>query len=187
MVGQEVSRLDPLVVEGPGGTEAFCLSALGREEEALRRSDAALAIEPDMLLARLARAMTLIMLGRLEEASAVLAELAPMVTAQRLHPACHAVAQHYLAFKRAACSGDRAAVEAAVPALSRLAAGEAALPAMGLVHEPGGRLFADHGCREAAIQIIVARRQAGTFDAYDQLVLGPREWRPCAAIRGSRR
>ncbi len=132
-----------------------------------------------MLLARLARAMTLIMLGRLEEASADTRRTGADGDGPVLP--CGRLPLHGLpAFKRAACSGDHAAVEAAVPALSRLAAGEQRFPRWGSFTSPVAVLFADHGCREAAIQIIVARRQAGTFDAYDQLVLNPR----MATLRG---
>jgi tRNA A-37 threonylcarbamoyl transferase component Bud32/tetratricopeptide (TPR) repeat protein len=179
---REASRLDPLVLEGPV-YEAACLAALGREEEAVARCDAGLAIEPDMLLARLTKALLLAYLGRLGESSGLLTGLEPMVAARQLHPVWYSVVQHYVAFNRAAQASDTAAMEEPARFLERLARGEEPFPRWTSITAAVSWLFAHHGRRETAISIMVARQQAGYIDPYDHLVLNPR----MAILRGDQR
>jgi non-specific serine/threonine protein kinase len=179
---QEASRLDPLVIEGPV-YEAACLAALGREAEAIARCDAALAIEPDMLLGRLTKALMLAHLGRVDESSALLALLEPMVAARQLHPTWYAIVQQYVAFNRAAQSGDAAAMESPAVFLARMARGEELFPRWTGITQAVSWVFAQYGRREEAVQIMTARRRAGYIDPYDHLVLNPH----MAVLRGDPR
>jgi len=179
---REASRLDPLVIEGPV-YEAACLGALGRETEALTRCDTALAIEPDMLLARLTKALMLAYLGRVDESSALLASLEPMVAAQQLHPSWHAVVQQYIAFNRAAQAGDTEAMEPPALFLARMARGEEPFPRWTGITQAVSWVFAQYGRREEAVQIMTARRHSGYIDPYDHLVLNPH----MAVLRGDPR
>jgi serine/threonine protein kinase len=179
---REASRLDPLVIEGPV-YEAACLAALGREAEALARCDAALAIEPDMLLARLTKALMLAYLGRVDESSVLLASLEPMVAAQQLHPSWHAVVHQYIAFNRAAQAGDTEAMEPPALFLARMARGEEPFPRWTGITQAVSWVFAQYGRREEAVQIMTARRHSGYIDPYDHLVLNPH----MAVLRGDPR
>jgi tetratricopeptide (TPR) repeat protein len=179
---REASRLDPLGLEGPV-YEALTLTTLGRWEEALARIDAALKLEPDMLLATFSKEIILQESGQLDEAERLLARLEPMVAEGRFNSRWVALSRDLITFTRAARQGERAAADSMAASLRKLALGEDPFPRWeNLTQRIAARLSSCHRPDEA-VGLLEERQWRGIVDPYDHLL----DFLPLKSLRGDPR
>lgn len=166
----QASRLDPLVLR-TAIYQALALSILGRPTEGLLRAEYALRMEPDQPFALWARAMTLIMCGEYDEASAVLSRVRDVALSRGFQPAWVQFASDVVAFSRGATRGD--APSAAAAQLIRNARGEEPFLLWQNTTQCVAPLLVRHGLIDDALALLQFRAQSGILEALDVLLFNP--------------
>ena len=170
---REASVLEPLGLTSLV-FESMCLSALGRNDEALARVDHALEIEPGMPFALFTRAFTLAVGNREEEAlQLITSRLEPLVADGMLNAQWVGFVRDLSRFGVAVKTGDEATAREAAGRLGALARGEQPFPRwQGATMRIAGQL-ARHGWADEAVELVAWRSQHGVFQPYEYLLLSP--------------
>ena len=166
---REAARLDPLAFTAQI-YEAILSSVLGDHLHGLRCIERALALEPDAPFSLYIRTLILIVADRDEEAIAQAEALKPLGEAGRLHP-------QWVEFATALAEGRRAMTAGGARADTfcayAMAAGSGKVPFPRWQGTTSGIaiLLSRYGRPDAAVDLLVARRQAGLREPLDLLLL----------------
>jgi serine/threonine protein kinase/TolB-like protein len=167
---ERAQQLDPLNLSYLV-SDAALLSMVSRNDEALRRVEQVLRIEPEMPFAILVDALLETMAGHGEVAGGLLARLEPMAKDGRIRPEWLAFSRDLVAFERASYQGDRKQADAVAGRLLRAARGEAKFPRWERFTAMVAPLLARHGKTEEALELMSVRSRLGVAGAYDFLNL----------------
>jgi tetratricopeptide (TPR) repeat protein/predicted Ser/Thr protein kinase len=166
---REAARLDPLAFTGHI-YEAMFNSVLGDHLHGLRCIDQALALEPDAPFSLYVKTLILIVADREEEAIAHAEALKPLGEAGRLHPQWvqFAVA---LAGARAAMAAGGARADEFCTYMKKAGSGALPFPRWQGTTSGVAILLSRYGRPDAAVDLLVARRDAGMREPLDLLLL----------------
>jgi serine/threonine protein kinase/tetratricopeptide (TPR) repeat protein len=165
----EAARLDPLVVTGHL-YEAISSAVIGDHERGMRCIDTALALEPDSPFALYLRTLILVVAERHEEAVSQADALKALGEAGRLHPEWVRFAGAMARSRAAMSEGGRSAEELCAY-LTAVAGGTLPFPRWQTATSGVPLLLARYGRRDLAVDLLLARRDAGLREPLDLLVL----------------
>jgi hypothetical protein len=167
----EAARHDPLVLTGHL-YEAITSALVGDAERGMRCIETALALEPDAPFTRYMKSLVLVVAGRDAEAVGEAEALKPLGATGRLHPEWVRFADQMVRAHTVIAAGGRDAEELC-----------AYLVAVAQGHQPFPRwqsstsgvpiLLTRYGRPDAALDLLLARREAGVREPLDLLVLHP--------------
>jgi len=166
------SQFDPLSLTSPL-YEGIAHAMMGRPDEAIARVDFALDLEPDLPLGLLIRSLVLTMVGRSVEALPFVEPLERLAGERRLDPTWVRFSRDLAAFAAASETHDVAVADELAGRLLATARGEQPFPRWQHTTQGVAPQLARAGRCEAAIELLLARTEAGLPDALDYLVFCP--------------
>jgi non-specific serine/threonine protein kinase len=166
----EAAALDPLLLMSQL-YEAITLAAIGRSREGLERIDATLAIEPDMPFGLYMKALILNWARREEDALELLERIRPFGADGRLHPVWIAFAEDVTRFAIASKQGEMAESDRLCERLTGFALGATPFPRWQGTTSGVASILVRWGRTEAALGLLLRRREAGIPECADMLLL----------------